>query len=106
MANRNEIEATITLNRDQIEQILKGMTFVDRHAAMVDKWGEACRKVDAAKILSCSVTKINSMIEDGRIRLACGGDRIDVRSIADYIETGKAADHAARMKRKGYKTFA
>lgn len=95
------IQATISLSADQIAEILAAARVVDRHAAMVDKYGEACSKTTAAKIISCSVTTINAMLADGRIKAACAGDRVDVRSVADYIECRSEADHAARMRRKG-----
>ena len=97
MQRQGTIEATIRLSAEQIAQILSAMPVVDRRAAMVDKHGEA-----PARILSCSPGKIHAMIEDGRIRTACEGSRVDVRSLCDYIETRDAADRDAR-RRKGRK---
>ena len=102
MHRQGTIEATIRLSAEQIAQILSAMPVVDRRAAMVDKHGEACTKAAAARILSCSPGKIHAMIEDGRIRTACEGSRVDVRSLCDYIETRDAADRDAR-RRKGRK---
>ena len=99
------IQATISLSAEQIAQILASAQLVDRHAAMVDKYGEACSKTTAAKIISCSTSTLSAMLEDGRIKYACAGERVDVRSIADYIECRSEADHAARMRRKGLKKY-
>lgn len=99
------IRAEICLSADQVAQILSAGKVVDRHAAMVEKYGEACTKSTAAKIISCSASKISGMMEDGRIKPACGGTRVDVRSLADYIECRGEADHAARMRRKGMRKY-
>ena len=99
------IRAEICLSAEQVAQILSSGKVVDRHADMVEKYGEACAKSTAAKIISSSARKINDMIEDGRIKSACGGTRVDVRSLADYIECRGEADHAARMRRKGMRKY-
>ena len=80
------ISATITLPAEQLAELLASRV-VDRHAAMVEKHGEACTKSQAARIISCSPTTITAMLEDGRLKSACEGTRVDVRSLADYIET-------------------
>ena len=36
-----------------------------------------------------------------RLKAACGGERVDVRSLADYIENRGEYDYAARQQRKG-----
>ena len=98
------ISATITLTAEQLAELLASRV-VDRHAAMVEKHGEACTKSQAARIISCSPTTITAMLEDGRLKSACEGTRVDVRSLADYIENRGEMDHAARMRRKGYKHY-
>lgn len=98
------ITATITLDASAMRALLAQCP-VDRQAAMVDKYGEACSKAQAAKIINASPPTITAMLEDGRIRYACGGERVDVRSLADYIDNRGAEDHAARMRRKGRKVF-
>lgn len=98
------IQATITLPAEQLAELLAGQ-ITDRHAAMVQKHGEACTKTQAARIVSCGINTINAMLADGRILPACGGLRVDVRSLADYIENRGEANHAARMRRKGCKRY-
>lgn len=103
------ITLQITLTDDQITEaliqagIMRVYSGPDRYSAMVDKYGEACTKTTATKILSCSATHIRDMIADGRIKAACGGERVDVRSIADYIERKPEEDNAAKARRKARK---
>ena len=75
----------------------------DRLSDMLDRYGEVCKRTVAARILGCSDGKIRSMIKDGRLALACGGEMVDVRSIAEYIERPAQADAMARQRRMGRK---
>lgn len=74
---------------------------MDRLNDMLDRYGEVCKRTVAAKILGCGTGKIRNMLEDGRLALACGGDMVDVRSIAEYITMPKQQDEAARQRRMG-----
>ena len=94
------IEATISLPAEELARLLSA-NITDRRAAMVQQHGEACTKTTAAKILSCSTQTVTAMLRDGRIKAACGGERVDVRSLADYIENRGEYDYAARQQRKG-----
>lgn len=98
------IQATITLPADQLAELL-GRQINDRHAAMVEKHGEACTKAQAARIINCGANTISEMLKDGRILSACNGARVDVRSLADYIENRGEKNRAARMARKGIKRY-
>lgn len=60
---------------------------IDRRAAMVARLGEACTKEQARKELNVGSTTLWRMITDGRIRTCCEGERVDVRSLAEYIES-------------------
>ena len=75
----------------------------DRLTDMLERYGEVCKRTVAARILGCSTGKIKSMLADGRLALACGGEMVDVRSIAAYIEKPKQSDEAARQRRMGRK---
>lgn len=97
------ISATITLPAEQLAELLASRV-VDRHAAMVEKHGEACTKSQAARIISCSPTTITAMLEDGRLKAPGEGTRVDVRS-GGLLENRGEMDHAARMRRKGYKHY-
>ena len=70
---------------------------------MLDRYGEVCTRTVAARILGCSVGKIANMLKDGRLTLACGGQMVDVRSIAAYIEKPIEEDELARQRRLGRK---
>lgn len=75
----------------------------DRTEVMVAIYGEVCKKQTAAKILDCSVQKIKDMLEDGRLDAACGGTRVDVRSIARYIAAPRHEDYEARKRKMMHK---
>lgn len=55
---------------------------------MVDKHGEVCSKAKAEKLLHCGAEKLDEYIRMGKIRTACEGVFIDVRSIAEFMERG------------------
>lgn len=67
--------------------------------SMVRIFGEVCSKSQAARILSCSTKTVATMLEDGRLDYACGGAKVDVRSIARYIESPKERDFEAHKRK-------
>ena len=75
----------------------------DRVTDMLERYGEVCTRVAAARILGCSTGKIRCMLQDGRLALACGGEMVDVRSIAEYITRPAQADELARQRKMGRK---
>jgi hypothetical protein len=79
------------------------MTLNDRLTDMLERYGEVCTRVAAARILGCSTGKIKNMLHDGRLETACGGTMVDVRSIAEYITQPRQIDEAARQRRMGRK---
>jgi len=70
---------------------------------MLGRYGECVTYTQTAKILSRTTPTIKRMLEDGRLRWACGGTMVDVRSIADYIEMPAAAEERGRKARSGRK---
>lgn len=84
----------LKLTQDQMEALARMVAAempkpsVDRYAAMVDRYGEACRIEQACEALNVSRTTVYRMVVDGKIKTACDGKRIDVRSIARYIMEG------------------
>ena len=72
----------------------------DRMQDMVERYGETCTQATAGRVLSRSRDTIRKMLEDGRLRRACGGSMVDVRSIAEYIERPQEMDRQARVRRK------
>ena len=75
----------------------------DRMTDMLERYGEVCTRVAAARILGCSTGKIKNMLKDGRLETACGGTMVDVRSIAKYIAQPRQSDEAVRQRRMGRK---
>ena len=76
------------------------MTNTDERAELMVKcYGEACKKSDAARILSMNPRTITAMLEDGRLKAACEGKRVDVRSIAHYIAMPAQMEEAGRVER-------
>lgn len=75
------------------------MTSEEREAVMVLMYGEVCTKTAATRILGRSAKTVNRMLEDGRLEPACEGTRVDVRSIARYIEAPKQVDFEARKRK-------
>lgn len=67
---------------------------------MITRYGEAVKRVQAARMLNCSAGKVSAMLKDGRLREACQGTRVDVRSIAEYIEAPKQIDFETRARKK------
>lgn len=89
----------IEIENAVIEQIAERLKS-DRQTLMVLCHGEVCTKATAAKLLSVTPRTICEMIRDGRILDACAGERVDVRSIADYVAQRGTRDHEARMEKK------
>lgn len=79
------------------------MTPINRLTDMLERYGEVCTRVAAARILGCSTGKIKNMLKDGRLDTACGDTMVDVRSIAEYIVQPRQSDEAARQRRRGRK---
>ena len=57
---------------------------IDRLSDMLERYGEVCTQKEAARILSIHPRSVHRMMEQGRLRRV--GHRVDVRSIAEYIE--------------------
>lgn len=63
---------------------------------MLTRYGECVTVAAAARIMGRSRKTVKRMIDDGRMRWACAGTMVDVRSIAEYIESPVQADRRAR----------
>ena len=64
---------------------------------MVERYGEVCTQKVAGQILNVVPRTIHRMMEEGRLRRV--GQRVDVRSICEYIENPKQADFVAKVKK-------
>lgn len=72
----------------------------ERMRDMIEMHGEACSYTTAGKIISRSDETIRRMLRDGRIRSACEGKMVDVRSLAEYTERPKQIDEMTRLRKK------
>ena len=75
------------------------MTLEERVETFVTRYGEVCKMSEAAQILSCNPRTVKHMLEDGRLDYACQGERVDVRSIARYVQQPKQEDFEARKRK-------
>lgn len=72
----------------------------ERMRDMVEMHGEACTYTAAGKIINRTDDTVRRMIREGRIRSACEGTMVDVRSLAEYIERPKQIDSEARLNKR------
>lgn len=77
------------------------MTLREREELLTAQYGEVTSFANAGRILSRNVKTVKGMLEDGRLDYACGGTRVDVRSIARYIMAPGQEDFEARQRRSG-----
>ena len=75
------------------------MTYDERSRILIEQYGESCTKAAAGRIMGCDPRTISRWIDDGRIEDACGGTRVDVRSLARYLSAKKQIDEEARKRR-------
>ena len=71
----------------------------ERMNDMLERYGEVCTQKEAARLLSVQPRSIHRMMEQGRLRRV--GHRVDVRSIAEYIENCGRVLHAPRQRSSG-----
>ena len=76
---------------------------LSREEQMVKTWGEVCTRKTAGKILGRHRSTVSAMLRDGRLKTACEGKSVDVRSIAAYIECPAAMDSQARYAKRAAK---
>ena len=69
---------------------------------LVDIHGKYVDKSTAARILGVTRATVYAMLKDGRIKGACSGRRVDVRSIARHLCAGKPKN---RRNRHGLDTL-
>ena len=63
---------------------------------MIKRYGECVTVAAAARIMGRSRRTVQRMLDDGRMRWACAGTMVDVRSMVEYIESPAPADRSAR----------
>ena len=80
----------LTLEKNaQIGELFWDDSLMRKEEALIYKYGEHVDKSTAARILGVTRATVYAMLEDERIEGACEGKRVDVRSIARYIYSGK-----------------
>lgn len=89
---------TLTLNIDPqgLRDVLDALLNSNRVVRMTAQYGETVPISKASKILNRSRATVYSMIKDGRLRTADG--RVDVVSIAEYLDDPRTADQVASFK--------
>lgn len=81
----NELEARVRILEDYARKALRGNPS-PRCDEMIRQYGEAVDKTLAAEILGVTRATVYSMLKDGRLDSAYEGKRVDVRSIARYMD--------------------
>lgn len=84
------IQGAATIDRDKLT----------RAESMASIYGECCSKERAAELLNCSHRTITQYVYDGKLKTCCEGKKIDVRSIAAFLE---APANVIDRRRKGAK---
>ena len=99
-----ELEQRV-MKMEKIAQSI-GLFIVDPLARMenelVNMYGEYVDKTTAARILGVTRQTVYAMLADGRIKGACSGRRVDVRSIARHLCAEKPKN---RRNRHGLDTL-
>lgn len=72
----------------------------DRRTEILERYGDVVTIASAAKMLGRARSTVRQMLEDGRLTWACEGTRVDVSSIADYIERPGTKDAEASLRRR------
>jgi len=96
----------VTLSREQMEEIARMVAAelpprpMDRQKEMVERLGEACTKETAQREMNVSQPTLWRMIRDGRVKTCCNGERVDVRSLADYLDNREEIDRETRLEKQ------
>ena len=87
---REEAEVAVTLNLPYHELVrLFNTVPPTREEQLTRTYGETCTVAQAARILGRSRTTVYSLLDDNKIHRIADGTRVDVRSIARYLEGDK-----------------
>jgi excisionase family DNA binding protein len=99
-ARMADLEQRIAALENRTRRVLwSGMdSLSSREDDLVLRFGEYVDKTAAAEILGVTRATIYAMLADGRIESACAGRRVDVRSIARYM------NRSGSVRRRGRKT--
>lgn len=100
-----DLERRVLALEERARRVLwnEEMPPVSKAEELALRYGEYVDKTVAAQILGVTRATVYAMLADGRIMGACSGRRVDVRSIARYMQTprGRGGRHAgAKAKEK------
>lgn len=96
-----DLERRIQALEERTRDALWSEDSKSRQAELTQRYGEVVDKTVAAGILGVTRTTVYAMLEDGRILGACGGRRVDVRSIARYLSQPGAGYGRRKNSRRG-----
>lgn len=83
----------------QIGELFRNESLMRTEKELVDMHGKYVDKSTAARIIGVTRATVYAMLADGRIEGACSGRRVDVRSIARYIYSGKTKNKGEKACR-------
>lgn len=81
-----EIKSVLQILLDMVGNQRKVEQSGERVAELIEHYGYIVNKRTAAQILGVNRVTVYAMLKDGRLKGACDGTKVDVRSIAAYIE--------------------
>lgn len=87
----------------QIGELFRDESLMRTEKELVDMHGKYVDKSTAARILGVTRATVYAMLKDGRIKGACSGRRVDVRSIAQHLCAGEKTKN--RRNRHGLDTL-
>ena len=99
MERMADLERRISALEERTRRALWNEDGACRENELTARYGEYVDKTVAARILGVTRATVYAMLDDGRIAGACGGRRVDVRSIARYMVTPRSES----MMRRGAK---
>ena len=96
MSNYAGPMVNIQIPMDVLVQAVKMAGVQDRLGKMLEDCGEVCSRNEAMRQLHVGAEKLETLIAANKIRLACEGEKIDVRSMAEYMD--RMSDPKARYR--------
>ncbi len=101
-----DLERRVLALEERARRVLwsEEMPPVSKAEELTLRYGEYVDKTVAAQILGVTRATVYAMLADGRIMGACSGRRVDVRSIARYMQTprgrgGRRAGEKSKEKK-------
>ena len=91
-----DLERRISALEERTRRALWNEHGACRENELTARYGEYVDKTVAARILGVTRATVYAMLADGRIAGACGGRRVDVRSIARYMTLPRSEAGAKR----------